>query len=110
MVQEKGYRTMGNTQLALSGNGGIPQAIEQLSKLMQRQTSRELERVICQGLVANMREQARAFVTNTALQNAGALSELEKTIPCSIAPSGAARYKHTVDAYALGAAQAISRW
>lgn len=100
---------MGNTQLVLSGNGGIPQAIEQLSKPMQRQTSRELERVICQGLVANMREQARAFVTNTALQNAGALSELEDHL-CKIAPSGAARYKHIVDAYALGAAQTISRW
>ena len=100
---------MGNTQLALSGNGGIPQAIEQLSKPMQRQTSRELERVICQGLVANMREQARAYVTNTALQNAGALSELEDHL-CKIAPSGASRCKHIDDAYVLVAVPAISRW
>lgn len=100
---------MGNTQPVLSGNGGIPQAIEQVGKPTQRRTSRELERVICRGLVANMRGQARAFVTNKALQNAGALSELEDHL-CRIAPSGAARYKHIVDAYALGAAQTISRW
>lgn len=99
---------MGSTQLVLSGNGLMPQAIEQLSKPMRRQASRELERTITQGLVANMREQARASVTNSALQNAGALSDLEDHL-CKIAPSGAPRYKHIVDAYALGAAQAIMR-
>ncbi|MCE5254325.1 MAG: phosphoenolpyruvate carboxylase [Actinomycetia bacterium] len=100
---------MGNKQLVLSGDEGMPRAIEQLSKPTQRQLTRDVECVIARGLVANMREQARAYVTNTALQNAGALSELEDHL-CKIAPSGAARYKHIVDAYALGAAQAISRW
>lgn len=100
---------MRNTQVALSGNGLAPQGLEQLSRPMQRQTSREIERVVAQGLVTNMREQVRAHLTNTALQNAGALSELEGYLR-QIAPTGAARYQHIVDAYALGAAQTIARW
>jgi hypothetical protein len=101
---------MSNTKLALSGGGGLTsQALEQLSRPLQRQATREIERVVVQGLVMNMREQVRAHLTNTALQNAGALSELEGYL-CEIAPTGAARYQHIVDAYALGAAQTIARW
>lgn len=100
---------MSNTGLALSSNGLTPQALEQLSRPMQRQASRELERVAVQGLVTSMREEVRAHLTNTALQNVGALSELEGYLR-QIAPTGAARYQHIVDAYALGAAQTIARW
>ncbi len=100
---------MGSTQMILADDGFPPQSLELLSKPGQRQAKRELERVVTQGLVVNTREQVRAVLTNTALQNAGALSELEGHL-CQIAPSGAARYRHIVDAYALGAAQTIARW
>jgi hypothetical protein len=76
---------------------------------MQRQATRAVERVVIQGLVINTREQVRALLTNTALQNAGALSALEEHL-IQIAPLGAARYQHIVDAYALGAAHTIARW
>ncbi len=100
---------MGNTQLVMYENGLTPQAIEQLSRPMRRQASRENERVAVEGLVKDLREQVRANLANTALQNAGALSELEGYLR-QIAPTGAARYQHIVDAYALGAAQRIARW
>ena len=98
---------MKNSELVLSDSSLAPQALEQLSKPMRREASRELEKAITKGLVANMREQARAYVTSTALQNAGALSELEQHLN-KIAPSGAARYQHIIDSYAMGAARAIS--
>jgi hypothetical protein len=60
-------------------------------------------------LIADTREQGRALLTNTSLQNVGALTALEQHL-IQIAPLGEARYKHIVDSYAMGAAQAISRW
>lgn len=100
---------MKNTDLVLSGNGLMPQTLEQLSRPMQRQAGRDLERVIVQGLVTDTREQIRALLANTALQNVGALTALEEHLN-HVAPSGAARYQLIVDAYAFGAAQTISRW
>ena len=69
----------------------------------------QIERVQAQALVADVKEQGRALLTNTALQNVGALSALEAHL-IQVAPLGEARYKHIVDAYAMGAAQAIARW
>lgn len=89
---------------AFSANG-----LAQMSGSMQRQASREIERVQGQALVADVKEQGRALLTNTALQNVGALSALEAHL-LQVAPLGEARYKHIVDAYAMGAAQAIARW
>ncbi len=100
---------MSNNGLTLSGNGVTPQSLDRLSRPMQRQATRAVERVVTDALVTNAREQARALLTNTALQNVGALSALEEHL-IQIAPLGAARYQHIVDAYALGASQAIARW
>ncbi|MHB1371335.1 MAG: hypothetical protein ACYCW7_14200 [Pseudomonadaceae bacterium] len=86
-----------------------PESVERMSMPMQRQATREIERVVTQGLVTNTHEQVRALLTNTALQNVGALSSLEEHLN-QVAPSGAARYQHIVDAYALGAAHTIARW
>lgn len=80
-----------------------------MSGSMQRQAGREIERVQAQALIADTREQGRAFLANTALQNVGALTALEQHL-IQVAPLGEARYKHIVDAYAMGAANAISRW
>ncbi|MBU2601880.1 MAG: hypothetical protein KKA32_06900 [Actinobacteria bacterium] len=100
---------MSSKLVPLSGNGLSPRSLEQMSRPMQRQATREIERVVTQGLVVNTREQVRALLTDTALQNAGALSALEEHL-IQIAPLGASRYQHIVDAYALGAAQTIARW
>ena len=83
--------------------------LAQMGASMQRQATREVERVQAQAVVAEVREQGRAFLTNTALQNVGALTALEQHL-VQVAPLGEARYKHIVDAYAMGAAQAIARW
>ena len=98
-----------STELAPLGGSFSQQGLAQMSGSMQRQTGREIERVQAQALVADTREQGRALLTNTALQNVGALTALEQHL-IQVAPLGEARYKHIVDAYAMGAAQAISRW
>lgn len=100
---------MPNTELMpLSGSFGA-QGLAQISGSMQRQAGREIERVQAQALVADTREQGRALLTNTALQNVGALSALEQHL-IQVAPLGEARYKHIVDSFTMGAAQAIQRW
>lgn len=96
-------------ELAPLGGAFGSGALAQMSGSGQRQTSREVERVQARALVADVHEQGRALLTNTALQNVGALSALEAHL-IQVAPLGEARYKHIVDAYALGAAQSISRW
>ena len=97
------------SDLSPLGGAFSSNALSQMGGSMQRQTGREIERVQAQALVADVREQGRAFLTNTALQNVGALSALEAHL-IQVAPLGEARYKHIVDSYAAGAAQAISRW
>jgi hypothetical protein len=76
---------------------------------MQRQTGREVERVQGQAIVAEVKEQGRAFLTNSVLQSVGALTALEQHL-IQVAPLGEARYKHIVDSFTMGAAQAITRW
>jgi hypothetical protein len=97
------------TELAPLGGAFSSDGLSQISGSMQRQARREIERVQAQALIAGTREQGRALLTNTALQNVGALTALEQHL-IQIAPLGEGRYKHIVDAYAMGAAQAISRW
>ena len=96
-------------ELATTGSSFSPQALSEMSGSMQRQTGREIERVQAQALVADVREQGRALLTNTALQNVGALTALEQHL-IQVALLGEARYKHIVDAYAMGASQVIARW
>lgn len=100
---------MNSTELSAAGGAFGAQALSQMSGSMHRQAGREIERVQARALVANVHEEGRALLTGTALNNLGALSALEQHL-IEIAPLGEARYKHIVDAYALGAAQAISRW
>ena len=95
--------------LALASNGLSPQSIEQMSRPMQRQAIRQVERVVTQGLTTNSREQVRAMLTHTALQNVGALTALEEHL-IKTCPLGAARYEAIVDAFAMGAANTIARF
>jgi hypothetical protein len=96
-------------ELAPHGGAFSSTGLAQMGASMQRQTSREVERVQGQAIVAEVKEQGRAFLTNSVLQNVGALTALEQHL-IQVAPLGEARYKHIVDAFTMGAAQAISRW
>ena len=99
----------GSTELAPLAGAFSQQSLANLSGGTQRQTTREVERVVSRTVVADVHEQGRALLTNTALNNVSALSALEQHL-LQVAPLGEARYKHIVDAYAMGAAQAIARW
>lgn len=98
-----------NTELTPLGGAFSQQSLANMSGSTQRQTAREVERVAGRAIVADTYEQGRALLTNTALNNVGALSALEQHL-IQVAPLGEARYKHIVDAYAMGAANAIARW
>lgn len=100
---------MNDNGLALATNNLTPHSLESMSRSMQRQAARGVERVVAQGLATNAREQVRALLADTALQRVGALTALEEHL-IKVAPLGAARYEAIVDAYALGAAQTITRW
>ncbi|MFL0711908.1 MAG: hypothetical protein ACJLS2_03915 [Microcella pacifica] len=95
--------------LAPLGGAFSQPGLARMSGSMQRQAGREIERVQAQAIVANVREEGRALLANTALNNVGALTALEQHL-IQVAPLGEARYKHIVDAYAMGAASAVSRW
>lgn len=97
------------SDLTPTGGAFSQQSLSRMSGVIQRQTAREIDRVVGRTLVADAYEQGRGVLANTALQNVGALTALEQHL-IEIAPLGEARYKAIVDAYALGAAQSISRW
>ena len=80
-----------------------------MSMGLQRQTTKEIERVQARAVVVKLTEDARALLTSSALEHVGALTALEQHL-ITIAPLGEARYREIVDSYTLGAAAAIRRW
>ncbi len=100
---------MRDSQLAVHNGSMSLQPLDQMTPSLARQTRRQIERVVGVGMVKEAHEQVRAILANTALENVGALSALEAHL-INIAPLGEARYKHIVDAYAMGAAREITKW
>jgi phage terminase large subunit-like protein len=99
---------MANQNLAIKSTLNDP-SYTQLSGMTKWEAKRETGETVKRTLVAAIHEQGRAHLTNMALENVGALSALENHLT-QIAPQGAERYRHIVDAYALGAAQKIAGW
>jgi hypothetical protein len=97
------------TDLVPLGGAFSPQGLAQMSGSMQRQASREIDRVQAQAVIATVREEGRGYLTNAALQSVGALTALEQHL-ITVAPLGEARYRAIVDAFTVGAASAISRY
>lgn len=97
-----------NTQLttrpdrSIVGGGLFPSAIE-------RQTKREVERVVGQARVNRLTEEARSYLANQALEVVGALTALEQQL-IQAAPLGEARYKLIVDSFTMGVANSIARF
>ena len=99
---------MSNKNMALS-NAMSDGSFGELTGMTKWEAKRDASLAVKQTLVAATHEQGRAYLTNMALENTGALSALEGHLT-QIAPNGAERYRHIVDAYALGAAQKIAGW
>jgi len=100
---------LSNDGLVLATNNLTPQSLEFMSRPMQRQAIRQVERVVAQGLAINSREQVRAMMAHTAMQNLGALTALMEHL-IQVAPLGAAHYEAILSAYGFGAAETIARW
>lgn len=98
--------TQNNTGLSKALSGG---SYGELSGRSKWEAKHETSAMVKRTVVSAMHEQGRAVLTSIALENVGALSALEQHL-CDVAPSGAERYRHIVDAYALGAANKIGRW
>lgn len=98
-----------NTELLSTGSNFSSQGVSRMSMGIQRQTTREVERMQSRAIIAKLSEDARALLTNTALEHVGALTALEQHL-ITIAPLGEARYREIVDSYTLGASAAIRRW
>jgi hypothetical protein len=88
---------------------GLDNGISNLPAVVRRNIKKDGALAVQRTVAANMREQGRAMLANTALENAGSLSALEDHL-CEISPYGSDRYKAIVDAYTLGACQDIARW
>jgi hypothetical protein len=86
-----------------------PAVVSNLPNRTKGAIRRDGGEIIRNALLSMMYEQARATLTDTALQNVGALSALEEHL-CRVAPNGAGRFHAIVDAYTLGAVQKIARW
>lgn len=99
---------MNRTELATS-SALQTQGFGQLTGMTKWEAKQETAQIVKATLVAHVHEQGRALLANTALENVGALSALEAHL-IQIAPQGEDRYRHIVNAYALGAAQKIARW
>jgi hypothetical protein len=69
----------------------------------------ECNKLTKQTAVIMAREQGAALLAGSALQNLGALSSLEAQLT-QLAPQGAERYQHIVDAYAMAAAVRMAVW
>lgn len=98
-----------NTDLLSAGSTFSSQGVARMSMGIQRQTTREVERVQSRAIIAKLSEDARALLMNTALEHVGALTALEQHL-ITIAPLGEARYREIVDSYTLGASAATRRW
>jgi len=57
----------------------------------------------------NLREQSRALIASTALENVGALSAMEGYLN-TVAPSGSHRYRAIADAYTAAVCRTILDW
>ncbi|MFZ8756963.1 hypothetical protein ACO03V_06020 [Microbacterium sp. HMH0099] len=96
-------------ELSALGSGFTAAGLAQMNARVQRQTGREIDQVRSRAVVAAMVEQGRGFIAELALNEVGSLSALETHL-IQVAPLGEARYKHIVDAYAMGAARTITRF
>ena len=99
---------MSNELASLGRSFGLDTS-DKYSGKTQLALQREGNEIIKDLILAGVREQGRAMLTKTALDNVGSLSALEAYLS-EIAPTGRARYKHLIDIYAMRAANSIARW
>ncbi len=80
-----------------------------LSRSVARPVRRELDWVSGRSEIAQARDSARASLTTAAMHNVGTLTMTGQSL-MQVAPEGAAHYEALLNAYAVGAAQAIARF
>ena len=97
------------TGLALQGNGLSAQALDNMSWGIQRQTTREIEQVNKRAIIANVHEEARAQLCQTAMMNAGVISALEEQL-IQFAPLGSSRYQAIADSFVIGTCKKLMQW
>lgn len=92
-----------------AGSGLNTYTGQPLARAVARPVKRELDWVSGRSEVALARDTARASLTNAAMHNVGTLVMTGQAL-MQVAPEGAQHYETLLNAYAVGAAQAIARF
>ena len=105
---------MSHELIANAGTFGVGSGLstysgQPASRAVARPVKRELDWVAGRSEVAAARDSARASLTNAAMHHVGTLVMTGQTL-MQVAPEGAAHYETLLNAYAIGAANAIARF
>jgi hypothetical protein len=106
---DKEHQLMQNTNALAIPEQMAEQGYGQLSGLAKYQAKKDVALATKRTMVAIAQEQGRTMLTQLALESVAALTSFEEHL-CEVAPSGANRYRHIVDAYAMGVANRIAKW
>lgn len=80
--------------------------VDIVSPEVEMQARKGVEMVAAKAAVTNAAVRAKAVVTDNALMQVAGISALESHL-VTVAPSGAHRYKHIADAFAISAASLV---
>ena len=98
-----------STDLQLSHGTSSLMPSTTLGRSISRQVKRSTDAVVGRGEVALTTDTVRAGLTYSALNNVGTLVTTAKSL-MDVAPEGAAHYDAIINAYSVGAANAIARF
>lgn len=80
-----------------------------MGRAVSRQTRKGTDLVLGRGEVALITDTVRTGLAYSALNNVGTLVSTAKSL-MDVAPEGAAHYEQIINAYSIGAANAIARF
>lgn len=98
-----------STDLQLSRGTSALMPSTTLGRSVSRQVTRNTDVVVGRGEVALVTDTVRAGLTFSALSNVGTLVSSAKSL-MEVAPEGGAHYDAIINAYSIGAANAIARF
>ncbi len=99
-----------STEVSLFGGTSSSLAPGQtMGRAVSRRTRKGTDLVLGRGEVALTTDTVRAGLTYLALNNVGTLVSTAKSL-MDVAPEGAAHYEQIINAYSVGAANAIARF
>jgi hypothetical protein len=97
------------TALALPDDSGSKASLDQMSRSMQRQTTRAIEQVRKRTIVASQHEEGRAQITQAAMMGAATVGMVHEAL-VEMSPMAEENLRALSMAYGIGASKAIMQW